>query len=70
MAARDARYRGLQNALPLFGLFWPPTFAQPHTRAAAVLADELDAGILEGAADRLNPLYRNWPSSPFEINDC
>jgi len=48
MAARDARYRGLQNALPLFGLFWPPTFAQPHTRAAAVLFDKFDAG---------------WPSS-------
>jgi len=28
----------------LFGLHWPLTIAQSHTRTAAVLVDELDTG--------------------------
>jgi hypothetical protein len=32
--------------LPLFGLLWPLRFAQPHSRAAAVLVDELNTDRL------------------------
>jgi UDP-glucose/GDP-mannose dehydrogenase family, UDP binding domain len=35
----------------LFGLFWPLTFAQSHTRSAAVLVDELDACFFKGSPD-------------------
>jgi hypothetical protein len=41
-----------QTMGPLFGRFWPLTFAQPHSRAAAVLVDEFDAGGFQRAADR------------------
>jgi hypothetical protein len=37
--------------LPLFGLLWPLRFAQPHSRAAAVLVDELNT-------DRLSSGFR------------
>ena len=36
----------------LFGPFCQLTFTRSHTRAAAVLVDELDAGRLYGAPDR------------------
>jgi hypothetical protein len=31
----------------LFGLFWPLTLAQSHTRAAAILVDEFNTGSFE-----------------------
>jgi hypothetical protein len=41
------RRQGIQQPTGrLFGLFWPLTIAQSHTRAAAVLVDELDASNL------------------------
>jgi len=36
----------------LFGLFWPLTFAQSHTRTATVLVDEFDAGQFQAAPNR------------------
>ena len=45
----------LENAA-LFEMFWPLMFTQSHTRVAAVLVDEFDAGHLQGtpilAADK------------------
>jgi hypothetical protein len=34
-------------------MFWPLTIAQSHTRATAVLVDELDPSALERCADGL-----------------
>jgi hypothetical protein len=41
------RRQGIQQPTGrLFGLFWPLKIAQAHSRAAAVLIDELDVGCL------------------------
>jgi hypothetical protein len=37
----------------LFELFSPLTFAQSHTRSAAVFVDELDPGCFQGTPNRL-----------------
>ena len=47
----------------LLGLFWPLTFAQPHTGTAAILVDEFDAGC------RANPIgfvLQNEAAGPNE----
>ena len=53
------RRQGIQQPTGhLFGLFWPLTFVQSHTRAAAVLVDEFDAGQIKCSSehgDRLRP---------------
>jgi hypothetical protein len=36
----------LDDVGELFGLLWPLMFAQPHTRAAAILVDQSDGGWL------------------------
>jgi hypothetical protein len=41
----------------LIGLFWPLTFAQSHTRAAAVPVDELDTVFFPPKNDPLLIVY-------------
>jgi hypothetical protein len=63
--------RGFHHPAPS-GLFWllqPLALAESHAGAAAVFADEFDAGKLEGFTDSLNRLTRYWSSGPFKIDD-
>ncbi|HMB84613.1 MAG TPA: hypothetical protein VKI40_11255 [Terriglobales bacterium] len=50
-------------------MFWPLTIAQSHTRATAVLVDELDPSALERCADGLNGFFRYRPSGSLKIDD-
>jgi hypothetical protein len=38
---------GVQARRRLFGLFWPLTLAQPHSRATAILVDKINAPTLK-----------------------
>jgi hypothetical protein len=46
MRCEASRRSAQQTTGRLFGLFWPLTIAQSHTRAAAVLVDEFDADCI------------------------
>ena len=54
-ASRSSSSKGRRRGY-LFWLFWPVIFAQPHTRAAAVLVDEFNAGGFESAVQRLDDI--------------
>ena len=44
-------------------------FLQPHTHAAAVLRNEFDSGIFEGALYGLNSSRRHGPPASLESNN-